>query len=143
MFNTRKDRGRVLLAVRVHSSRWTLFLWIASIVVICLMVSLLLLKPHGWKRAFPGIPFTLFYLSQIHDYLFHPWIKFREDGVEIPPNRDWRRVRFMRWSQIHRWSWDGDLLILTGAHSQGGAVRISETERPAVEQLIGTRLVVR
>jgi hypothetical protein len=143
MFNTREDRGLVLLAVRVHSARWTVFLWVVSIVLVCLMGSIMLLKPHGWRTSFPSIPFILLYLSQIHDYLFYPRIEFRESGVEIPANRDCRRVRFMRWSQIHRWSWDGDLLILTGAHSQGGAVRIPGTERLAVERLMTTRLTVR
>jgi hypothetical protein len=47
--------------------------------------------------------FIPLYLSQIHDYLFYPWIKFR----------------------------------------QGGAVRIPETERLAVEQLLGAKLALR
>jgi hypothetical protein len=100
--------------------------------------------PHGLDHPAEtvSLPFIGLYLSQIHDFLFHPWIKFRLDGIEIPPNRDCRRVRFMRWSQIHRWSWDGDFLILTGAYSRGGALRIPATERLAVEQLMSTRLAV-
>ena len=143
MFNTRKDRGPVLLTVRVHSERWTRFLWAVSIVAICLMGATLLLKPHGWKTSFMNLPFIGLYLSRIHDFLFHPWIRFREGGVEIPPDRESSRVRFMRWSQIHRWSWYGDLLILSGAHSQGGTVRIPGTDRLAVEQLMSTKLAVR
>ncbi len=137
---SRKERGPVLLTVRVHSPRWTRFLWVASVVVIGLMASIPLLKPRGWRTHFPSIPFILIYLSQAYDYLFHPWIKFREGGVEIPPDRDFRRAKFMRWSQIHRWSWDGDRLILTGAYSRGGSARIPETERLAVEQLLGAKL---
>ena len=48
----------------------------------------------------------------------------------------------MRWDQIRRWSWDGDLLILSGAQLRGGTVRIPGTERLAVDQLMGTKLAV-
>jgi len=141
MFRTHKDRGRLLLAVRVHSAGWTLFLWGVLIVWACLLV-LALLKPHGWRLAI-GLVALVGCLSRICDYLFHPWIKFQEGGIEIPVNRDCPRVRFMRWNQIHRWSWDGDYLILTGAHSQGGAVRIPRDERLAVGEVIGTKMAVR
>ncbi len=143
MFKTRKNLGPVLLQVRVRSERWTLFLWGVSIALFCLVVSVALLKPHRWKTSFLSISCMCLYLSAIHDYLFYPWIKFREGGVEIPVNRECRRVRFMRWNQIRRWSWDGDFLILSGAYSQGGTVRIPGTERLAVEQLMTARLAVR
>jgi len=144
MFNTHKDRGRVLLAVRVHSPGWTLFRWVVLACFVGLALALvLLLKPHRWKNFLSPLSLAFSYLSLTGDYLFYPRIKFQEGGVEIPPNRDYRRVRFMRWNQIHRWSWDGDFLILTGANFQGGAVRIPGTERLAVDQLMGTKLAVR
>jgi hypothetical protein len=143
VFNTHKDRGRVLLAVRVHSRGWTLFLWVVLVCVVALALALaLLLKPHRWKNSLQGVWLVLFYLSLTGDYLFYPRIKFQEGGVQIPVNRDCRRVRFMRWNQIRRWSWDGDFLILTGANFKGGAVRIPGTERLAVDHLMGTKLAV-
>jgi hypothetical protein len=118
VFNTHKDRGRVLLTVRVHSVGWTLLLWVLLIVLVCLPV-LALLKPHGWKLSLGLFSLLFLYLSKVHDYLLYPRIKFQEGGVEIPTNRDCRHVRFMRWDQIHRWNWDGDRLILTAGGTVG------------------------
>jgi hypothetical protein len=143
MLHAHKDRGRVLLAVRVHSVGRMLFQWVATILMVCGVPLVLILKPHKWQDFLLPCLFLSFYLSRVGDYLFYHSIKFQEGGVEIPINRDCPRVRFMTWKQIYRWSWDGDLLILTGAYSQGGAVRIPETERLAVDELIGSRLAVR
>ncbi len=139
MFNSHQERGRVILAVRVHSVARTLFWWVFSILLASLTALGLMLKPLRWN----SLQAVCILLSRIGDILFHPWIKFQEGGVEIPVNRDSGRVRFMRCNQLRRWSWDGDLLILTGTHSQGGAVRIPEAERLAVEQVLSTNLAVR
>ena len=132
----------MLLVVRVHSVARTRFWWVTTIVLVCLTALGLMLKPIRWI-SLQAVCILLLYLSRIGDILFHPWIKFQEGGVEIPVNRDSGRVLFMRWNQLRRWSWDGDLLILTGAGSQGGAVRIPEAARCEVEQVLSTRLTVR
>jgi len=149
MFDTHKDRGKVLLAVRVHSVAWTLFLWVVLIVWAGLLV-LALLRSHGLGRFFRVLPALTASFVAIAGYVLFPRIKFYEGGVEIPPTRDYNRVRYLRWDQIERSSWDGDRLILTGTNSvlaggpvEGGTVRIPNTELLAVDRVLDTKLAVR
>jgi hypothetical protein len=144
-----KDRGRVLLAVRIHSLGWTVFLW-ALVIVWVGLLAFVLLKRHSPDRFWQFLPNLLSFVVVIFGYLAHPRIKFYEAGVEIPPTRDQKGPRYLRWDQIERSSWDGDLLVLTGTNSvlaggpvQGGAVRIPGAEHLAVDQVLGTKLPVR
>lgn len=82
-------------------------------------------------------------------YALYPRIKFFENGVRIPPDES-RKVRYFRWDQIERYSWDGDRLILTGTSSilfggpvEGGQVRIPEGRRLAVEQVLSMKVAQR
>jgi hypothetical protein len=144
-----KDRGRVLLAVRVHSLGWTLFLWAIVIVWLGLLV-FAFLKRHSVGAVLRVLPNFLAFGLVIFGYLLHPRIKFYESGVEIPPTRDYNRARYLRWDQVERSSWDGDRLILTGTSSVlaggpvlGGSVRIPSAQHLAVDQVLSMRLPVR
>jgi hypothetical protein len=116
MFNTHKDRGRVLLAVRVHSAGWMLFLWVMVSAWVGLL-ALFLLKPNGLGRFLRVLPHLTASLAAISGYVLYPRIKFYEGGVEIPPARDYNRVRYLRCDQVEHSSWDGDRLVLTGTNS--------------------------
>jgi hypothetical protein len=144
-----KDRGRVLLAVRIHSMGWTLFLW-GFLAVWAVFVVFAFLKRQTMGVAFQVLPNFLTSVLLIFGYVLHPRMKFYEEGVEIPPSRDQQGPRYLRWDQIERSSWDGDRLILTGSSSvlaggpvQGGSVRIPPSEYLAVEQILGTKLPAR
>ncbi len=141
-----KDRGRVLLAVRVHSLGWTLFLW--GIVIAWVgVIAFGFLKPHILDRPFQMFLNSVGLLIAVFSYILYPRIKFYEQGVEIPPTRDQKGPHYLRWDQIERSSWDGNRLILTGTSSvlaggpvQGGSVRIPSAEHLAVDQVLGTKL---
>jgi hypothetical protein len=144
-----KDRGRVLLAVRVHSLGWTLFLW-AVVIAWVGVLAWGFLRGQSLRSLFQFVSNLLAVVVVIFGYLLHPRIKFYEEGVEIPPTRDYNRARYLRWDQIERWSWDGDRLILTGTSSVlgggpvlGGSVRIPSGEHLAVDQVLEMRLPVR
>jgi len=141
-----KDRGRVLLAVRVHSMGWTIFLW-AVVIAWAGVLAFGFLKPHSLDRLFQMSLNSVGLLIAAFGYLLYPRIKFYEAGVEIPPTRDQKGPRYLRWDQVERSSWDGDRLILTGTSSvlaggpvQGGSVRIPSGEHLAVDQVLGTKL---
>ena len=144
-----KDRGRVLLAVRVHSLGWTVFLWAIVIIWLGLLV-FVLLKRDRWHPLVQVLPNFFAFVVVIFGYLAHPRLKFYEAGVEIPPTRDQKGPRYLRWDQIERSSWDGDRLVLTGTNSmlaggpvQGGTVRIPSAQHLAVGQVLSMRLPVR
>jgi hypothetical protein len=89
-------------------------------------------------------------LIAVFSYLLYPRIRFYEAGVEIPPTREEKGPRYLRWDQIERSSWDGDRLVLTGTNSvlaggpvQGASVRIPPSEHLAVDQVLGTKLPAR
>jgi hypothetical protein len=141
-----KDRGRVLLAVRIHSLRFTVFLWGIVIVWASLLV-FGFLKRNSMGLVLQVVPNFLTAVVVIFGYAVHPRIKFYEEGVEIPPTRDQQGPRYLRWDQIERSSWDGDRLVLIGTSSvlaggpvPGGAVRIPSGEHLAVDQVLGTKL---
>jgi hypothetical protein len=141
-----KDRGRVLLAVRVHSVGWTVFLWAIEILWLGLLV-FSILKRNRLDPLVQVLPNLLTFVVMIFGYLLHPRIKFFEAGVEIPPTRDQKGPRYLRWDQVERSSWDGDRLVLTGTNSmlaggpvQGGTVRIPSGQHLAVDQVLGTKL---
>ncbi len=149
MFEIHKERGRVLLAVRVRSMGWTLVLWVV-VIGWAGLVGFVFLKPHTLGRLFQVLPNLAGSILAISAYLLYPRIKFYEGGVEIPPTQDYNRVRYLRWDQVERSSWDGDRLVLTGTSSvlaggpvQGGAVRIPRSERLAVDPVVGVRLSAR
>jgi hypothetical protein len=143
------DRGRVLLAARIHSLGWTVFLW-AVVVAWAGAVVLISLERHRLGRFVDVLPNLAAVVVVMSGYLFYPRIKFYEGGVEIPPSRDYSRARYLRWDQIERSSWDGDRLVLTGTISvlaggpvQGGTVRIPSAQHLAVEQVLGLKLAAR
>ena len=149
MFGVHRDRGRVLLAVRVRSKGWTLFLLVV-VMGWAGLLAFVFLKPHTLGRLFQVLPNLAGSVLAISGYLLYPRIKFYEGGVEIPPTKDYNRVRYLRWDQVERSSWDGDHLILTGTSSvlaggpvQGGVVRIPRSEHLAVDQVVGANLPVR
>lgn len=136
-----KDRGRVLLAVRIHSLAWTLLLW-AAVAAWLGTVVVMSLSPR-LSRLSGGLASSSACVMVLLRYLLYPRVKFYENGVEIPPTRDNDRSRYLRWDQIERSSWDGDRLVLTGTNSvlaggpvQGGSVRIPSAQHLAVEQLL-------
>lgn len=138
-----KDRGPVLLAVRIHSKWWTLFLWAAVVGWLGAVVTLSALSPR-WSRLAGVLINSSIFVFLMFRYLLYPRIKFYKNGVEIPPTRDSNRQVYLRWDQIERSSWDGDRLVLTGTNSvlaggpvQGGAVRIPRTQHLAVDQILG------
>jgi len=138
-----KHRGRVLLAIRIHSVWWTLFLWAAVVGWLGAVVTLSVLSPR-WSRLAGILLNSSIFVFLLSRYLLYPRIKFYENGVEIPPTRDNDRSRYLRWDQIERSSWDGDRLVLTGTNSvlaggpvQGGAIRIPSAQRVAVDQILG------
>ena len=145
---THSDRGRVLLAVRIHSVGWTLLLWAVLIAWAGAVGVIFLHRPH--LNRLGNLLSALPALGVLSSYLLYPRIKFYEGGIEIPPTRDNGRARYLRWDQIERSSWDGDRLLLTGTSSvlaggpvQGGAIPIPCTQHPNVEQVLSTRLAIR
>jgi hypothetical protein len=144
-----KDRGKVLLAVRIHSLGWTVFLW--AIVIVWLgLLAWSLLKGQSLRSLFQLLSNLFAFVVVIFGYLLHPRLKFYEAGVEIPPTRDQKGPRYLRWDQIERSSWDEDNLVLTGTNSvlaggpvQGGTVRVPRGQHLAVDQVLGARLAVR
>jgi hypothetical protein len=138
-----KDRGRVLLAIRIHSLGWTLFLWAVVVAWLGTVVVMSLLGQR-LSRLSEGLASGSACVMVMLRYLLYPRIKFYENGVEIPPTRDNDRSSYLRWDQIERSSWDGDRLVLTGTNSvlaggpvQGGSVRIPSAQHLAVEQILG------
>jgi hypothetical protein len=146
--NAHEDRGGVLLAVRIHSAAWTLFL--GAILIVWLgVVGTLLVQRHRvdhWLNLLSALPgFAL-----LSGYLLYPKLKFYEGGVEIPPTQDYSHARYLHWEQIERFTWEGDSLVLTGTSSllaggpvQGGTVSIPSAQRLAVEQVLDMKLVLR
>jgi len=144
-----KDRGKVLLAVRIHSVGWTVFLW--AIVIVWLgLLAWGFLRGQSLRSLFQLLSNLFAFVVVIFGYLLHPRLKFYEAGVEIPPTRDQKGPRYLRWDQIERSSWDEDNLVLTGTNSvlaggpvQGGTVRVPRGQHLAVDQVLGARLAVR
>jgi hypothetical protein len=137
-----KDRGRVLLAIRIHSVWWTLFLW----AVVAAWLGAVVLTSPRLSRLGGALASGSACIIVLLRYLLYPRIKFYENGVEIPPSEDHNGPRYLRWDQIERSSWDDDRLVLSGISSvlaggpvQGGAVRIPPTQRLAVDQILGKR----
>lgn len=110
------------------------------------LVVLSVLKPSAGRllRALPGFAGAILSVS---GYILYPRIKFYESGVEIPPTPYYNRGQFLAWSQIERYGWDGDLLVLTGTNSvlaggpaRGGSIRIAQRARSAVDQIVGSNV---
>ena len=137
-----EDRGRVLLAVRIHSLGWTLLLWAAVVAWLGTVVAMSLLSQR-WSRLGGGLASGSACIIVLLRYLLYPSIKFYENGIQIPASRDNDRAAYLRWDQIERSSWDGNRLVLTGTSSMlaggpvhGGSVRIPGNQRTAVEQIL-------
>jgi hypothetical protein len=144
-----KDRGPVLLAVRIHSVVWTLLLWAVVVAWVGAVVAVSL-RRHSLGAVGEALPNLAGLVALLFGYLLYPRIKFYDSGVEIPPTRDDNRARYLRWDQIERSSWDGDRLVLTGTSSvlaggpvQGGAVRIPRSQQLAVAQILETKFAAR
>ncbi|MGA2134151.1 MAG: hypothetical protein ABSH50_17805 [Bryobacteraceae bacterium] len=68
-----------------------------------------------------------------------------ESGIRLPARFD-SRGRFIPWSQIERFHWDGDILAIQfsatlagtnfGNPLNGGAIRVPDDQRAQVEQLL-------
>jgi hypothetical protein len=136
----RKERGELLLAVRIRSNKWLILGWaaIAAYVAITIVELTIVRKPNF---SFIALIFPIL------AYVLHPRVRFFEGGVEIPPTENYNRLRFLRWDQIERYSWDGDRLILAGTQAvlsggpvDGDTLLISPAKRPAVEQLLTQKM---
>ena len=144
-----RNRGRVLLAVQVHSMVWTFLLaaplgfWASRIV---LFYSRLLLG-HPSIRFLDMLPIITMPMAVFPLYFLLPRIKFYEQGVEFPSTLYGGPARYLRWDQIERTSRDGNRLILTGKRSvlgsepvQAGAARIPNAQHAAVDEVLAKML---
>ena len=70
-----------------------------------------------------------------------------ENGVQLPADTSGARSRFIRWSQVERSHWDGDVLTIVPTSSViggadlgrpllGGSIRIPAEKRAQVENLL-------
>src|SRR5215469_195238 len=107
----RKDRGNLIFAVRAAATGWLVFAW----VMLLLWVGFACFQLLQHQR--PGLLLNfLALILPLLVYVMHPRLRLFEAGIELPPDRD-RKVVYLRWDQIERYGWDGNLLILTGTNS--------------------------
>ncbi|HEY7335377.1 MAG TPA: hypothetical protein VH639_10870 [Bryobacteraceae bacterium] len=137
------ERGKLLLAVRIRSSGWLFWGWIA----ISAWVAIVIVEIVATRR--PGPLFLFGAMLPLLIRLLHPRLRFFENGVEmpIPPGeRGKGAIRFLPWQQIERSDWDRDRLTLVGTQSilaggpvEGGTVSISPKDRLRVEQILAAK----
>jgi|SRR5579871_761651 len=139
----RKDRGNVIFAVRAGPTGWLVFAW----VMLLSWVGFACFQLLQHRRTDLLLNFLLLVLPLLV-YVMHPRLRVFEAGIELPPDRD-RKVVYLRWDQIERYSWDANRLIVTGTNSvlkggpvEGGAVRVPEAARGRIDQLLAARVPV-
>lgn len=73
-------------------------------------------------------------------------VGFYENGISFPQEPAGPRPRFVPWSAIERYHWDGDILTVVAAASvlstgggeplTGGSVKVAPSQRAEVERLL-------
>ena len=138
-----EERGTLLLGVMIHSTRWMLLAW--SAIVACAAIGVFqALSKHELEWTF------FLVLAPLLVHVLYPRVRFYEGGVEIPPTHKSGCVRFLPWSQVERYSWDGDTLVLVGTTSvlsggpaQGDTLNIPPSKHLPVEQVLSTKVARR
>jgi hypothetical protein len=126
------DRGTLILSFRLpfDGSAWR------SLLVVAGAWAAFELPRRSWRSHWSewALMWPLLTLVVALLQIFRRTVKFYSNGVYLPPD-DGRKIkaRFLKWVQIERFSFDGDMLDLTGTGDtlKGGPVIGATLKVPA------------
>lgn len=136
------ERGRLLF--RVAAKKEPLWIRVTAATLLVIAFGYQFFRRH-WDW-YDMIFFTGFFV--LYFFRFFQGVAVYEKGIHFPQDQSGARARFVAWSQIDRFYWDGDVLtivpsasILGGGGSfgtpvLGGALRIPPSRHTEVEKLL-------
>ncbi len=142
----REERGALLFRTAILTPRTGLGIAAAWMVLAALWI--FDSSRHGWDAGDVlvgvgyAVIFALFVIRAVRGVLFY------EKGVFFPGEPSGGRPRFIPWSAVERYHWDGDVLtvvpqssiLATGGSAPlaGGSVKVPQSRRVEVERLLAT-----
>jgi hypothetical protein len=136
-----QQRGKLLLAVMIRSTKWMTLIWSAMAAYAVLVAVEVIWQGKTRALSFLGM------IAPLLTFALYPRARFYEGGIDIPPTANVNRRRFLRWDQIERYSWDSDNLALSGTSSvlaggpvEGDVLAIPSAKRGAVEQILAAKI---
>ena len=136
------ERGALLFRISAANRR-DRYLWLGGALAIAALILL-----DAWQRHRPP-NWPLLLLTAIYGSMFFSQrrVSIYENGIHLPADSSGLRGRFIGWSQVERFHWDGDILtivptssIMAGAELGlpllGGVVRVPANRRSKIEKLL-------
>src|SRR5579884_3040951 len=146
MWPDHRDRGRLLFRISAENRAYRYIGLVATLVYAFAFAWDV--SHHGWRSGWGNYLFVTVYALAL---FFARWVKFYENGIYFPEDSHGGRGRFIRWAQVARYHWDGDVLTIirddsvlaggaiAGYSLAGGAVRVPQSRRAEIESLLANR----
>jgi len=144
----KSDRGSLLLSAPVRHAQFR----VGMAALYMLIVAGYLFE--AWRDHEAGkdfgshVMFAVMWFGLCLVFLVPKTVKFYEKGIQIPRNQDnhHSRARFLSWSEVERYYWDGNVLYFVQSDSvlkTGGIPVLGEPwaiqprSRPEVDAILG------
>jgi len=142
------ERGALLFRVSPNRHRDQLLWLVAGLAfaAVVLIEARWRHKPLDSPLLFLAVFYTAMFFAQRRAAVY-------ENGIQLPADTSGARSRFILWSQLARFHWDGDVLtivpttaVMGGAELErpllGGSVRIPADRRGQVESILAKAAAV-
>jgi hypothetical protein len=132
------ERGALLFRISANDTVNRVWLALGATFAVVVLI-------ESWREhAPPKWPWLVLASNSMVVFFLQRRASIYENGIQLPANSSGSRGRFIAWSQVERFHWDGDVLtivptssVMAGADLErpliGGTVRIPASRRAQIE----------
>jgi hypothetical protein len=136
------ERGALLFRISADNKREG-YLWLLAGVTFAAVV----LIEARWRHRPIDSGFLFFAVFYTAMFFLQRRASVYQNGIQLPSDSSGARSRFIAWSQVERFHWDGDVLTIVPTTSMmagadlgrpllGGALRVPASKRAQMENLL-------
>ncbi len=136
------ESGALLFRISADNQR-SRYLWLLAGVTFAAVVLIEARwrhRPLDWALPFLAAFYTVMFFVQRRASVY-------QNGIHLPADSSGARGRFIAWSQVERFHWDGDVLTIVPTSSViagadlgrpllGGSIRVPKDKRAQIENLL-------
>ncbi|MGO4885309.1 MAG: hypothetical protein ACLP59_31460 [Bryobacteraceae bacterium] len=139
------QRGALLFRITANNKR-DRYSWLLAGLALATVILIEARQRHSSPNS-ALLFLAAFYLAM---FLLQRRVSVYENGIHFPANSSGARGRFIAWTQVARFHWDGDMLTIVPSDSVragadigralvGGAVRVPTNKRAQMENLLARK----